>query len=56
MTVQTNDKTDIKMNTQRANTNDTKGTIPKTHAIKFIGSNMVREWLKKLKTKKKLKK
>ena len=54
--VNTNDKTDNKMNTHKSYTNDPEEPTPITHTTKFKDSNMVREWLKKLKTKKKLKK
>ena len=53
MNVQTNDKTEIKMDTQRVKTNDMEEPTSKTHANKYKGSNMVREWLKKTKNIKK---
>ena len=56
MNVCTNDKKDNKMNTHKVYTNDSKEPTPKTHTIEFKDSNMVRERLKKPKTKKKIKK
>ena len=50
ITVPTNDIKGNKMDTHKVNTNDTEEPTPKTYAIEYEGSNMVREWLKKLKT------
>ena len=54
--VKTNDKPDNKMNTHKSYTNDYEEPTSITHTTEFKDSNMVREWLKKFKTKKKTKK
>ena len=56
MNVNTNDKKDNKMNAHKGYTNDSKEPTPITHTTECKDSNMVREWLKKFKTKKKTKK
>ena len=56
VTIPTNDIKGNKMDTHNVHTNDPEEPTPKTIAIKYVSSNMVREWLKKLKTKKKLQK
>ena len=53
VTIPNNDIKGNKMDTHNVNTNDPEEPTPKSIAIKYVSSNMVREWLKKLKTKKK---